>query len=98
MVDTTTRKEEEIQARVFAVCCGAIEGPRLLLNSRSARFPDGIANSSGTVGRYLGGHAASSLMGYLEELAGTKPVNNDGALDHTFIPSFNHLRRRKKIL
>jgi choline dehydrogenase-like flavoprotein len=96
VVDTVTRKEEEIQARVFAVCCGAIEGPRLLLNSRSPRFPDGIANSSGLVGRYLGGHGYSTLLGYLEELAGTKPVNNDGAMDHAFIPSFNHLGRKKQ--
>ena len=96
VVDTVTRHEQEIRARIFAVCCGAVEGPRLLLNSRPARFPDGIANSSGLVGRYLGGHAAGNLLGYLEELEGTAPVNNDGALDHAFIPRFNHLDQKKR--
>jgi len=96
VVDTLGRKEEEIRAHIFAVCCGAVEGPRLLLNSRSPQFPNGLANSSGLVGRYLAGHAASGLYGYLEELVGTQPVNNDGALDHAFIPRFNHLDRKKR--
>jgi choline dehydrogenase-like flavoprotein len=96
VVDTNTRKEEEIRAQIFAVCCGAVEGPRLLLNSRSPRFPDGLANSSGLVGRYLGGHAASGIYAYLEELVGTQPVNNDGALDHSFIPRFNRLDGKKR--
>ncbi len=89
VVDTVTRKEEEIRARVFAVCCATIESARLLLNSRSPQFPNGLANSSDLVGRYLTGHVTSTTMGYLEELAGTRPVNNDGATDHAYIPRFN---------
>jgi len=96
VVDTVTREEREIRARIFAVCCGAVEGPRLLLNSKSTGAPDGVCNSSGLVGRYLGGHAASNLTGYLEALAGTRPVNNDGALDHAYIPRFNHLDGKKR--
>jgi choline dehydrogenase-like flavoprotein len=96
VIDTVTRKEEEIRARFFALCCGAIETPRLLLNSRSPRFPNGLANSSGLVGCYLGGHVATTLLAYLEELAGTSPVNNDGALDHALIPRFNHRDGRKR--
>jgi choline dehydrogenase-like flavoprotein len=38
---------------VYIVACHAIETPRLLLNSKSERMPDGVANSSGCVGRYL---------------------------------------------
>jgi choline dehydrogenase-like flavoprotein len=98
VVDTVTREEQEIKARIFAVCCGAIEGPRLLLNSRSPQFPNGLANSSGMVGRYLCGHRYRDVLGYLEELAGTKPVNNDGAMDHAFIPSFNHLRKKRDFM
>ena len=91
IIDTVTRQEGEVRARVFAVCGGAIETPRVLLNSRSPRFPNGLANSSGLVGRYLTGHSGASLYAYLEDLVGTKPVNNDGALDHGLIPRFNHL-------
>src|SRR6266567_6519447 len=89
VIDTTTRHEEEIRARVFAVSCATIESARLLLNSRSPRFPNGLANSSGLVGRYLTGHITGGAAGYLDELAGSKPVNNDGATDHSYIPRFN---------
>lgn len=89
VIDTATRKEREIKARRFAVCCASVESARLLLNSRSPRYPNGLANSSGLVGRYLTGHMVAQFLSYLEELIGTPPVNNDGALDHTFIPRFN---------
>ncbi len=89
VIDTATRREEEIRARVFAVSCASIESARLLLNSRSPRFPAGLANSSGLVGRYLTGHATCGVTGYLDALVGTRPANNDGATDHSYIPRFN---------
>ncbi len=89
VVDTVTRQEREIPARAFAVCCAAIESPRLLLNSRSPQHPNGLANSSGLVGRNLTGHITLGTIGYLEDLIGTRPVNNDGATDHSYIPRFN---------
>jgi len=87
-VDRETKQEEEVRARIVVVCCATIETARLLLNSRSRRYPDGLANSSGAVGRYLNGHLGSSTHVYLEELAGAKPSNQDGALDHALIPRF----------
>jgi choline dehydrogenase-like flavoprotein len=96
VVDTQTRKEEEIRARIFAVCCATIETPRLLLNSRSPLFPNGLANSSGCVGRYLHGNVTAGVFGYLEALAGTKPVNNDGAMDHAYIPRFDIGTRKNR--
>jgi choline dehydrogenase-like flavoprotein len=89
IVDTVTRREEEIRARIFAVCCATVESARLLLNSRSPRHPNGLGNSSDLVGRYLTGHVTGSFYAYLEELVGTRPVNNDGATDHSCIPRFN---------
>lgn len=94
-IDTVTREQEEVRARIFAVCCGAVETPRLLLNSRSRRFPNGLANSNDVVGRYLHGHITAGLLAYLDELVGTRPVNNDGAMDHSYIPRFN-LDRKKR--
>ena len=95
VIDATTRKEEEIEASIFAVCCGAPESARLLLNSRSPQFSHGLANSNDMVGRYLHGNVAANVIGYLQDLVGTKPVNNDGATDHTYIPRFNHLSGKK---
>ncbi|HLY60960.1 MAG TPA: GMC family oxidoreductase [Terriglobia bacterium] len=95
VIDTVTRREGEIRARRFAVCCATIESARLLLNSRSPRFPNGLANSSDCVGRYLAGHVGMGIYGYLDELVGTPPINNDGATDHSYIPRFN-LGQKKK--
>src|SRR5262249_35167127 len=89
VINTRTRQEEEIRARMFAVCCASIESARLLLNSRSPQFPNGLANSSDLIGRYLTGHIGCTMFGYLEDLVGTAPMNNDGATDHSYIPRFN---------
>ena len=88
LVDRVTRKEEEVRAKIVVVCCATVETARLLLNSRSRRYPNGLANSSGAVGRYLNGHMGDSMHIYLDELAGRKPSNQDGALDHALIPRF----------
>jgi glucose dehydrogenase len=47
----------EYRARAFALAAGYCWSPHLLLLSTSSRFPDGLANSSGLVGRYMTGHA-----------------------------------------
>ncbi|MBK7201344.1 GMC family oxidoreductase [Candidatus Amarolinea dominans] len=52
------RQEQEIAARAIVVAGNAVETPRLLLLSKSARFPDGLANSSGLVGSYFTEHLA----------------------------------------
>jgi choline dehydrogenase-like flavoprotein len=56
VIDANTMKEQEFTARIVFLCASAIESVRLLLNSKSARFPDGLANSSGTLGRYVMDH------------------------------------------
>jgi choline dehydrogenase-like flavoprotein len=58
-------KEHLQRARAVVVCANGAETPRLLLMSKSSRFPDGLANSSGLVGRYLmynGGAFAAGLF------------------------------------
>ncbi len=49
-------EERHVRARVYVVACGAVESARLLLLSRSARFPHGIGNSHDLVGRYFMEH------------------------------------------
>lgn len=67
--------EREQRARVIVVACSTVESPRLLLNSRSPRFPGGLANSSGLVGKNLmmltlGGGTADLLFGGKAGVAG----------------------------
>jgi len=57
--------EHRQEARQFVIACGGIETPRLLLLSNSEAYPDGLANSSGTVGRYLMEHSFAGTDGLL---------------------------------
>jgi choline dehydrogenase-like flavoprotein len=54
-------------AEVVIIACNGIGTPRLLLNSASNRFPDGLANSSGLVGKNLMFHPYGQVYGYVEE-------------------------------
>ena len=54
-------------AEVVILACNGIGTPRLLLNSASPRFPDGLANSSGLVGRNLMLHPWPQVRGYVDE-------------------------------
>ncbi len=56
-VDAATLETLEFRARVVFLCASALESARILLNSRSARFPTGLANSSGELGRNIMDHA-----------------------------------------
>jgi choline dehydrogenase-like flavoprotein len=63
-------KQQVQKARVVAVAGNSIESPRLLLNSASAKFPDGLANSSGMVGKNYMRHMTGSVYAIYD-----KPVH-----------------------
>ena len=54
-------------AEVVIVACNGVGTPRLLLNSASGRFPNGLANSSGLVGKNLMFHPYAQVYGYVDE-------------------------------
>lgn len=58
------------KARLVAVAGNSIESPRLLLNSASSMFPNGLANSSGQVGKNYMAHTTAGLMSIYD-----KPIN-----------------------
>ena len=55
-IDRASGADHSVRAGIIVVSCGAIESPRLLLNSKGPRAANGVANSSDLVGRYLAGH------------------------------------------
>jgi choline dehydrogenase-like flavoprotein len=68
VIDANTRKPLEFHARVIFLCASALESTRILLNSSTPRFPNGLANSSGELGRNLmdhtmGGGATATIAG-----------------------------------
>jgi choline dehydrogenase-like flavoprotein len=60
-------REQRVFGRAIVVAGNAVETPRLLLMSTSNRFPDGLANSSGLVGRYFMEHLAVFAFGLFDE-------------------------------
>jgi choline dehydrogenase-like flavoprotein len=60
-------EEQEISARVIVVAGNAVETPRLLLLSKSRLFPDGLANSSGLVGKRFMEHLSAWAYGIFPE-------------------------------
>ncbi|MCW2903024.1 MAG: Gluconate 2-dehydrogenase flavoprotein [Streptosporangiaceae bacterium] len=59
--------EHRQDAQVVILCANGVGTPRLLLLSTSARFPDGLANSSGLVGKRLMMHPYAAVVGFYDE-------------------------------
>jgi choline dehydrogenase-like flavoprotein len=86
-IDKSSRSEKRISARAVVVAASACESARLLLNSKSHVFPDGLANSSGQVGRNLTDSVGSFGEGYFPQLEKMPPHNHDGTGGmHMYIP------------
>ncbi|HYR31564.1 MAG TPA: GMC family oxidoreductase [Gemmatimonadales bacterium] len=86
-IDKASGEEREVRARVVVLAASACETSRLLLNSKSTRFPQGLANSSGTVGKYLTDTTGSDLAGIIPKLADGVSHNDDGVGGmHLYMP------------
>jgi choline dehydrogenase-like flavoprotein len=70
--------EYQVTGRTVILAASACESARLLLNSKSARHPNGLANNSGVVGRYLHDSTGAAMGGVLPQLFGRKRYNEDG--------------------
>ena len=77
-IDKPTRTEKQIRCRAVVVAASACESARLLLNSKSARHSNGLANSSGVVGRHLTDSVGFGLSGYIPALEGMPRHDTDG--------------------
>ncbi|MFQ5788879.1 MAG: GMC family oxidoreductase [Acidobacteriota bacterium] len=86
-VDKTDGREYHVRARIVVLAASACESARLLLNSGSARFPHGLANSSGTVGKYLMDSTGTDVVGFIPRLMEGVPHNEDGTGGmHLYMP------------
>ena len=86
-IDKATKEERRLHARAFIVAASACESARLLLNSKSTLFPDGLANSSGVVGRNLMDTVGSDAGGYFPQLERMPAHNHDGVGGmHMYLP------------
>lgn len=77
-IDTESLEEKNVRGNIVVLGASACESARLLLNSKSARFPEGLANSSGVVGKYLHDSTGASRAAIIPTLFDRKRYNEDG--------------------
>jgi choline dehydrogenase-like flavoprotein len=70
--------EYQVTGRTVILAASACESARLLLNSKSPRYPNGLANGSNVVGKYLHDSTGAAMGGVIPELFGRKRYNEDG--------------------
>ena len=77
-INKADMQEYQVTGKIVILAASACESARLMLNSKSARHPNGVSNSSDVVGRYLHDSTGAGMGGYLTALAGRKRYNEDG--------------------
>jgi choline dehydrogenase-like flavoprotein len=86
-IDKNTGRENHVRARIVVLAASACESARILLNSKSSKFPHGLGNSSGNVGRYLTDSTGTSVSGFIPRLMDGVPHNEDGVGGmHLYMP------------
>lgn len=86
-IDKRTRIDHHVTAKVVVLAASACETSRIMLNSRSALFPNGIANGSGVVGKYLMDTVGAGLSAQIPRLEALPPINEDGTAGiHMYMP------------
>jgi choline dehydrogenase-like flavoprotein len=93
--DANTKQHYEVESRAVVLAASTVESGRILLNSKSRFHPNGMANSSKLVGRYVMDSVKSGAMvGIVPELRNRPRTNEDGAGGaHMTIPRFNYGRK-----
>ncbi len=93
VIDARSRTHREYRAKLIFLCASTLGSAQIMLNSRSERFPGGIANDSEALGRYLMDHVSGGWMsgrvpGFLDKtLVGRRPTG-------CYIPRFRNINER----
>jgi choline dehydrogenase-like flavoprotein len=91
VIDRNTREDREYFGRVVFLCASTLGTTQIMLNSKSRRFPNGIANSSGALGHYLMDHPFQA--GATGKLPGLEDHYYYGRRPNgIYIPRFRNLR------
>ena len=96
-VDRVTGEHHSVIARAVVLAAGSGETARILLNSKSAQFPDGLCNTHGMVGRYLMDTVGTNVVGQFPALEGLPPTNDDGmGMEHIYVPWWGYQKQNRK--
>jgi choline dehydrogenase-like flavoprotein len=94
-IDRETRQPREVHGRVVVLAAQALESVRVLMNSANASFPNGLANSSGVLGRYLMDHTwvAGGATGEFPGLDGKPSLDQPDRPTGLYVVRFRNTRR-----
>ncbi len=102
-IQRLSKEHREVRAKIVIIAAATLESTRILLNSRSPHFPNGVGNSSGVLGHYLMDHFTvegaggelASLKGSQREVTGNpcgyliaKYANTDGYKNANFLRGY----------
>ncbi|MCC6289949.1 MAG: GMC family oxidoreductase [Chitinophagaceae bacterium] len=95
VIDTNTKQEIEFYAKIIFVNAAALNTNLILLNSVSKRFPNGIGNDSGLLGKYIAFHNYSSTIS--GEYDGMKEFKTDGRnpVGGGYVPRFRNVFKQE---
>lgn len=95
VIDAQSKAPLEFKARVFFLCASTLESTRILLNSTSPEFPNGLANSSGELGHNLmDHHMGSGATGIMPGHEDKMPFGNRP--NGLYIPRFRNVDKKHK--
>lgn len=95
VIDANTKEVLDFTARVVVLGAGCLDTTRILLNSKTARYPDGLGNSSGVLGGYLSEHLMGIRgSGFIPTRIGTEPTNDDARPVGPYVPRFRNVKEK----
>jgi choline dehydrogenase-like flavoprotein len=95
-VNRKTGEHHSVTAKSVILAAGSGETARILLNSKSSKFPDGLCNTHGMVGRYLMDTVGLNVTGQFPSLEGLPPTNDDGqGTEHTYVPWWGYQKQKE---
>ncbi len=95
VIDAQTKSAMEFKGKVVFLCASTLESTRILMNSSTAEFPNGLANSSGELGHnlmdhHMGSGAFGVMPGHLDKMPfGNRP-------NGIYIPRFRNVNTKQK--
>jgi choline dehydrogenase-like flavoprotein len=95
VIDSQTKSPVEFRGRIIFLCASTLESTRILLNSATPEFPNGLANSSGELGHnlmdhHMGAGATGSMPGHEDKVPfGNRP-------NGIYVPRFRNVKTKQK--
>jgi choline dehydrogenase-like flavoprotein len=95
--DRHTGKEQVVRSKVVVLGASCVDSTRILLNSTSEKYPNGLGNSSDVIGRYLCEQIRLHAAGFATKLYGSGFKQDYGISgEHIYMPRFNHRPEHKR--